>query len=717
MVRALLRRRAAARAPSLLSSASQEDHFRSAFTYSAIGMALVSLEGRWLAVNQSVSAMLGYTPEELLQTTFQALTHPDDLAADLEHVQRLIAGAIPTYTMEKRYLHKDGQIVCALLSVSLVRDGGGQPRYFISQIQDVTQRKQAEEALRHSEARLSLALAAVGQGTYDSDLATGAVRFSPECATMLGYPAEELSLTFDAVLSWVHPEDQAEALRARSEYLSGERAEYRSIFRFRTASGGWKWLLCLGAIVERDAEGRPTRLVGTYTDITERKRYEEQIEYLASHDTLTGLANRSVLEDRLARAMARTDRHANTLLAVLFLDLDRFKVVNDSLGHQLGDLLIKAVAERICGCTRTTDTVARRGGDEFVVVIEELGSPEDLLAVVRKIQQALAQPFAIGGHQIFTSVTIGATLYPTDGTTIERLLANADAAMYRAKLEGGGGFGFYTAELGERTIERFSMESALRQAVERDEFELYYQPQIELAGGRVVGMEALLRWHRPGLGFVLPGRFVPLAEDSGLIVPIGEWVLRSAAAQVRRWRAEGLSGVRVAINVSARQFWQGSLVRLVREVVEHYDLQPGDLELEVTETVIMRDIAQTIRLLVALRELGVLITIDDFGTGYSSLAYLQRLPLQRLKIDQSFVHEIGISASANELVRQIIDLAHAMSLAVVAEGIETVEQLGLLKQWDCDEGQGHYFARAQDVGACRQLLVAGCSPALKSSAA
>ena len=706
--KALFRRRTGSSQLPAPGPAQSEDRFRSAFTHSAIGMALVSLDGRLLQVNKSLSAMLGHPAEDLLKTDFQTLTHPDDLPADLEYVRRLVAGEIQAYVMEKRYFHRDGHIISVSLSVSLVRDGEGKPLYFISQIEDVTQRKRAEDALRNSEARLSLALRAAGQGTYDADLrAGGEVSFSAECASMLDYEPKPFKRSFESLQTLVHPADWAEAAQARREYLAGERAEYRTTFRLKTASGGWKWVLCLGAIVERDAQGRPLRLVGTYTDITERKKYEERIEYLATHDALTGLANRNLLDDRLGQAIARTNRSGQGLLAILFLDLDRFKVVNDSLGHQLGDLLIKEVAARLCKSVRSSDTVARRGGDEFVVLLEGLAEPDEVLPVVHKIQTALAEPFAIGGHEIFTTVTVGATIYPTDGVTIERLLANADSAMYRAKLEGGSGFGFYTAELGQRTIERFTMERALRQALDRNEFELYYQPQIRLADGKIVGVEALIRWHQPQFGFVLPGRFIPLAEDTGLIVPIGEWVLRTASEQLAQWRAQGLPKVRMAVNASARQFWQGSLIKVVRDLMAQGAFNPGDLEIEVTESVIMRDVAQTIRLLSALKDLGVLITIDDFGTGYSSLAYLRRLPLQRLKIDQSFVHEIGIGPGADQLVRQIIEMAHAMDLVVVAEGIETAEQLSLLKAWNCDEGQGHYFARAIKGEGCRALLAAG----------
>jgi len=557
-----------------------EDHFKSAFVHSTIGMALVSLEGRWLQANAALSSMLGYSADELLQTTFQALTHPEDLAADLALVRRLTAGEIESYSMEKRYFHKQGHTIYALLSVSLVRAAANQPRYFISQIQD----------------------------------------------------------------------------------------------------------------------------------ITARKRYEEDIRYLANHDPLTGLASATLLDDRLATAMARTSRSGDKLMALLFVDLDRFKVVNDSLGHAFGDRLLKMAAERLQGCMRSSDTVARRGGDEFVVLVEDLAAPEDALFAAHKIQQALARPMLIDGKELVTTATIGAALYPADGNTAERLLTNAEAAMHRAKLEGGGGFNFYTAELGRRTLERFGLESALRQAVSRGEFELYYQPQVRLADRGVTAVEALIRWHRPGHGLVLPARFIALAEETGLIVPIGEWVLRTAADQLRRWRRTASSRLRMAVNVSARQFWQGSLVRLVRDMAEQGLFAPGELEIELTESVVMKDAAQTIRLLTVLRDLGLVITIDDFGTGYSSLAYLQRLPVQRLKIDRSFTEELGVSAGANELVRQIIDLGHALHLAVVAEGIEVAEQFELLRGWGCDEGQGHFFARAMTAAAFTDLVAGDAVP-------
>ena len=684
-----------------------EGDFGTAFDYSSIGMALVSLDGRWLRVNRTLSAMLGYPPEELLRTDFQTLTHPDDLPRDLEHVRRLLSGEISSYVMEKRYFHRDGGIVTAALSVALVRDDAGQPLYFISQLEDVTRRQQAEQALRRSEQRLSLAMAAAGQGMFDVDLSRGQVSFSAETARLLGYPPEPFTMPAAQVRDWLHPGDVEATVAAARDYLAGARAEYRAVFRFRRADGEWRWLLCLGAVVERDASGRPLHLAGTYTDITERKQYEERIEYLANHDALTGLVNRNRFDDRLSQAMARADRAGRGVTAVLMIDLDRFKLVNDSLGHPLGDQLIQAVAARLSRNLRSGDTVARLGGDEFVVLVEALQGAEEVQAIARKLQAALAEAFSIAGHELFTTATIGAALYPADGDTIARLLANAEAAMYRAKLEGGGGFGFYTAELGQRTLERFTMERALRQALERDEFELYYQPQVRLSDRRIVGMEALLRWNQPQMGFVLPGRFIPLAEDTGLIVPIGEWVLQAAAAQQQRWRARGLPQVRIAANVSARQFWQGAVVGTVRQLLARGLLSRGSLEIEVTESAVMRDVAQTARLLEALRELGVVITVDDFGTGYSSLAYLRQLPLQKLKIDQSFVHEIGVAPGADRLVRQIIDLAHAMGMTVVSEGIESAEQLRLLQAWGCDEGQGHYFARALRAESCEALLSAG----------
>jgi diguanylate cyclase (GGDEF)-like protein/PAS domain S-box-containing protein len=632
--------------------------------------------------------------------------------------------------MEKRFFHKDGHIIYVSLSVSLFHDAARRPLYFISQVQDVTQRKLAERALVDSQGRLALALSAVGQGTFDEDLAGGSIIFSAEWAALLGFKRDQGRHPADSFWALVHPEDRAQALKIREDFLAGVVGEYRATFRLK-ASGQWRWVVCLGAIVARGPGAEPLRLVGTYTDVTERKQYQDHIEYLATHDPLTGLVNKNILNDRLYQAKERADRNGEGFLAVLCLGLDRFNLVNNSLGHEIGDLMIKAVAQRLRRRVRRTDTVARYDGDEFVLLIENLATREQLLTLIRTVDQALRERFVILGKEILTTASIGVSAYPADDITVDKLLWSAKAAMFRAKQEGGGGFSIYNAELGQRETERFTIERALRQALERREFELYYQPLVRLADRKIVGMEALIRWNHGELGFVLPDRFIALAEETGLIIPIGDWVLRTAAAQLLAWRAANLPETRIAVNVSARQFAHGSLLEVVTELMDQGALRPHELELEITESAVMRDVDETTRQLATLKEIGVDVSIDDFGTGHSSLAYLRRLPVRRLKIDRSFVREIGsksgsksgseigsksggesggeVSGDAvgNDLVQHIVSLAHTLGLAVVAEGIESAEQLAFLTQCGCDEGQGFYLARPMPAADCEAFLRAG----------
>ena len=670
-------------------------------------MALVALDGTWLQVNRALLAMTGYSEQELLKTTFQSLTHPDDVDEDNELVRSAVAGDIPAYEMEKRYFHKDGSIIYALLNVALFRDADDRPSYFISQIQNITQKKLAERALVENQGRLALALSAVGQGTFDEDPRAGKIIFSAEWAALLGFSRDQTQHRLELFWALVHPEDRPQAMKIRSDFLAGTLSEYRATFRLKSAAGHWRWVICLGAIVERDADQAPSRLVGTYTDVTERKQYQDRIEYLASHDPLTGLVNKNILDDRLLQAKERADRNGQGFLAVLCLGLDRFNLVNSSLGHQFGDLMIKAVAQRLRRRVRRTDTVARYDGDEFVLLIENLANRAQLLSVIGTIDQALRERFVIAGKEILTTASIGVSAYPTDGVPVDKMLSSAKAAMFRAKLEGGGGFGLYNAELGQRETERFTMERALRQALGRGEFELYYQPQVRLSDRSIVGMEALIRWEQPELGLVSPERFIPLAEETGLVISIGDWVLRTAVRQLFAWRATGLAGMRLAVNVSARQFAHGSLVQTVTSLMNGGGLNPGQLELEITESAVMRDVEEVIRQMATLREIGVDVSIDDFGTGHSSLAYLRRLPVRRLKIDRSFVRGIGVDPVDNELVQHIISLAHTLGLVVVAEGIETAAQLAFLTACGCDEGQGFFLAQPMPVGNCEAFLRQG----------
>jgi diguanylate cyclase (GGDEF)-like protein len=441
-----------------------------------------------------------------------------------------------------------------------------------------------------------------------------------------------------------------------------------------------------------------------HNEVAERKRFEERLEFQTNYDALTGLPNRKLLADRLQQALAHVRREQGRV-ALLFIDVDNFKLVNDSLGHPLGDRLLKLVAERLAACVRAGDTVARQGGDEFIVILVEPARTEDVAHVAQKIREAIAAPLRIDEHELVISCSIGISIFPEDGDDWPTLLKNADAAMYRAKELGRDTFHFYTGELNDQVMTRLTMEKHLRRALEREEFLLHYQPQVDLQTGRITGAEALLRWQSPELGLVSPGRFIPLAEETGLVVPIGEWVLRTACAQNRTWQQAGLPALTVATNLSARQFRHHDLIATVARALEESGLEPRWLELEIIESMVMQDVEAAVAMAQELKKLGVQLTMDDFGTGYSSLSYLRRFPFDKLKIDISFVREITTDPGSAAIARTIIAMAHNLGLRAIAEGVESEGQLGYLRAQGCDEMQGFFFSKPVPAAEFERLLV------------
>ncbi len=436
----------------------------------------------------------------------------------------------------------------------------------------------------------------------------------------------------------------------------------------------------------------------------ERKRYQLQLERQANYDALTGLPNRNLLRDRLRLALF--GQRMPRALAVVFIDLDHFKFVNDSLGHSVGDKLLKAMAERLRLMLRDGDTVARLGGDEFVIVLNDTSSEEVIYRAMLRIAAGVAEPIQIDGKELVVTCSAGISLCPQDGPDVDTLLKNADAAMYRAKDRGRNNFQFYTSEMNERVNERLALEHALRRAIERREFLLHYQQRVDLRSGAIVGAEALVRWMHPEWGLVRPARFIPLAEETGLIVPIGEFVLHEACRQARAWLDEGLDPGLVSVNLSARQFRQDGLVRQVSRVLEETQLDARHLEMELTESTVMHNVEVAIATLQGLKSLGISLSVDDFGTGYSSLAYLRNLPIDKLKIDRSFVRDIGAGTAANEgvLAQAIISLGHNLHLQVVAEGVETDAQVRFLRKHQCDEGQGFFYGEPVEPAVHAALL-------------
>jgi diguanylate cyclase (GGDEF)-like protein len=443
----------------------------------------------------------------------------------------------------------------------------------------------------------------------------------------------------------------------------------------------------------------------------ESHRIQAETEFLAHHDTVTNLPNRLVLNDRVSQAI-RLSRRRKTVTAVLFLDLDRFKYINDSLGHAIGDQLLKSVSLRLLASVRDSDTVTRQGGDEFVILLSEMAYPQDAAKSAKKILLSLAAPHFLGGHELHIDGSIGISVYPVDGADAETLIKNADTAMYHAKENGRNNFQYFTAEMNVKVVERQSLEASLRRALDREEFLLHYQPKVNLNTGEITSVEALLRWQNQDRGLVSPAQFVPIAEDSGLILPIGRWVLREACRQLRTWQNAGLPPVPMAVNVSAAEFRQADFVESVRTILKETGLQPRYLELELTESVLMDDAKFTAAVLQKLKGMGIRLAVDDFGTGYSSLSYLREFPIDILKIDRSFVNQITSDSDNSTIVNAIVSMGKSLKYLVVAEGIETHEQRAYLQARYCEEGQGYLFSRPLPAAQFAALLQAGVTAIL-----
>ena len=555
--------------------------------------------------------------------------------------------------------------------------------FALENIEREAQRKKIEDNLR----KLSRAVEQSANAVVITDRDGRIEYVNPWFTKITGYAADEvIGRTTRMLMSGdTHPETYK---RMWDTILSGK--EWTGELHNVKKNG--ETYCCLEVISPlKDENGNITHFVAITEDISERKQTEQTIRHLAFHDPLTGLPNRRLFNDRLHQAAAMRHRRDNTF-ALMLLDLDRFKTVNDTLGHDVGDALLKAVAARLLNSIRQGDTLARMGGDEFAVIALEITQPEDLARLAGKLLDVLKEPFHLFGHELYVSTSIGVTLYPTDAVDAEALVKNADIALYRAKELGRNNFQFFTGDTNASMMQRLRLESAMRWAIERNEFMLHYQPQVDVVTGKIHGTEALIRWRHPEFGMVSPAHFIPLAEETGMIVQIGDWILRTACAQAKAWQKAGVP-TRVAVNLSARQFHQGDLAETIAEILRRLDLPPELLEVELTEGILMEDTAQTGAILDKLHRMGVQISIDDFGTGYSSLSYLKRLPIQILKIDQSFVRDIHTDADDRAIVTAVIALAHSMKLKVVAEGVETQEQLAFLREYRCDIMQGYLFSR------------------------
>jgi diguanylate cyclase (GGDEF)-like protein/PAS domain S-box-containing protein len=552
---------------------------------------------------------------------------------------------------------------------------------------EVTERKLVEQKLRLKNRAIESSTNAVV--LTDNSVPWNPIEYvNPAFERMTGYTLEEVVGTNSRfLLGQSQDQPGVEIIREAVR----ENREAHTALHYHRKDGSLFWVDLYIAPVLDDA-GTPTHFVGILNDITEAKRFEEQLQKQANHDALTQLPNRTLLLDRIAQAIA-VARRQNSRAMIAFLDLDRFKLINDSFGHDVGDDLLREVAARLLDCVRTTDTVALLGADVFVIVLTDELTDEISLPVINRIVERIAQPVSLRGTEHVVTCSIGISVFPQDGTNAETLLKNADRAMYQAKQVGRNSFQFFTAEMNEQLDERLKMEAGLRQAITGEELELHYQPQVDLSSGEIIGFEALVRWNHPKHGTIAPARFIPIAEESDLILALGEWVLRRACSQNQAWITAGLPALPVAVNVSARQFQRQDIPSLVRGVLQETGLAPRLLELELTESVSMREPQKTIELIERLTAMGVKVAIDDFGTGYSNLTYLKKFPVAKLKLDRSFVVDITNNPESLAIARAIIEMGHSLRLKVIAEGVETESQLALLKAHGCDQFQGYLFSK------------------------
>ncbi|MGE0874702.1 MAG: putative bifunctional diguanylate cyclase/phosphodiesterase [Burkholderiales bacterium] len=655
--------------------------------------------GRIERISRGTEALSGYTPAELVGKESTALfADPDEAARVLaESRQALLRGEV--YTAECLYRYRDGSLGWVRISGRMVVPGQFEAgSVWITE--DINQLKAAEGRLRASETRYRTLFDASPQPTWVYDLDT--LRFlavNDAAIASYGYSREEFAAMTIRDIRPVEDLPRLDAYVARRRLDSSE-ATPTAIGRHRRKSGAIISVEVSSRAIELD--GRRAELV-VASDVTERLAAEARLAHLAQHDALTDLPNRLLLTDRMNVAIAQAQR-SGRCLALMFMDLDRFKSVNDSLGHDIGDRLLREVAARLKSSVRAADTASRQGGDEFLVMLPDLDDADDAARVADKLVAAIAQPFRLDGTELVLTVSIGIACFPDNGRDAETLLRNADAAMYAAKDTGRNCYRFYSTDMNARAHDRLILEADLRRALERQQLFLAYQPQLDLASGAVVGLEALLRWNHPHRGVVPPGMFIPIAEDSGLIAPIGAWVLQAACRQHAAWHADGLAAGVMAVNVSAYQFRQADFVATVEAALTASGLPSHLLELEVTESVVMQGVGEVTRKLGELDALGVQISIDDFGTGYSSLAYLKQFPISRLKIDQSFTRGLPEDHESSAIAQAVISLGHSLGLNVLAEGIETEAQADFLRSMQCDAGQGYLYERPMPAAECTAYL-------------
>jgi diguanylate cyclase (GGDEF)-like protein/PAS domain S-box-containing protein len=669
-----------------------------------LGVTVTSMDGHIVYTNPAEAAMHGWTVEELIGQDVRVFA-AESLAMPM-NVDQL--KAVTSWRRETVNRRKDGTVLPVHLMSDVVRAPDGEVLGIVTTCEDITRRKEAEQALRESEERYALAARGANDGLWDWEIQSGEAYYSDRWKSVLGYDPGEIEGMIEAWLGRVHPED-IERVRAELDgHLKGQSEQFENEHRVRHKDGTYRWVLMRGLAI-RDADGEALRMAGSLTDISARKRVEQQLARDALYDSLTGLPNRTFFTTLLERSVRRVRRRQGYKFAILFLDLDRFKLVNDSLGHETGDRLLVGVSERLERCLRPGDVVARLAGDEFCLLVDGIKDNDDVIRVAERVQEELKAPFVLNGHRVFASASIGiATSDRATEEMPEHLLRDADTAMYRAKARGRARFEVFDKEMHARAMRILEMDSDLRMALEQEQFRLDYLPVVDLATRQITGFEALVRWEHPERGLVPPLEFVPVAEETGVIIPLGQWVLRTACVQMSIWKVQfpDHPDLTMSVNVSAKQLQQADLVNQVAEILHDTGIDPDRLKMDVTETVLMDDPDFSTAVVQKLNELGIQVQIDDFGTGYSSLSYLNRLHIDTLKIDRSFIESLGESGERSVVVQAIIRLARDLGIDVIAEGVETDEQLTKLRSLECEHGQGYLFSKPVDGESAARLLMA-----------